>query len=336
MPGRRRCGDVWLLQMREGCGLCGGGFSSRPSRMRTIVAGICRNIEPQISVLAQFFQELIGRRPTVEIFLYENNSTDGTKDALVRLQTLYPANLRVKMEDISREDLLAACKARTWDNLPCRLECIARARNCLLEFLQEGQRIADEDVVAFVDVDMAGLPPMERFVRYLTDFPADVDAVLANGLNRRGNYYDLYALRDPGQPFGPEIQGESFWKHMGVRRFTEKKLVFSGFGGIGIYRGACLRDNAYSGIPTPALDAFLKMQFRAAKQNPPVLETHINGALQGVYLFGAAKGTDIFYQNNSGYNFPVVCEHSTFHATMVMRGQGRIFVDPALIYLSTH
>jgi hypothetical protein len=305
--------------------------------MNIIVGGICRNIAPQLPTLDSFLQTLIEKIPTVRIFIYENNSTDSTKVGLEALRTKYPANLTVESEDISREELLETSKARTWDNLPCRMECIARARNALLRLIHRTVTVGDDDVVAFVDIDIEKMPTMDMLIDLLQNFPKDADAILANGLNRRGNYYDMYAIRDVEQPFGPEIIGETFWKQVRrARQIHRRTLVYSGFGGIGIYRGACIKDNSYSAIPTRDLDGLIRRMFAAGGRTIPSPATHYEGALQGIYLFGAEKGRDIFYWNNSGYNFPVVCEHSTFHARMIMRGQGRIFVEPSLIYYSTH
>jgi hypothetical protein len=64
--------------------------------------------------------------------------------------------------------------------------------------------------------------------------------------------------------------------------------------------------------------------------------THYEGVLLGVYLFEPKEAGGFFYHNNSGYSWPVVCEHSTFHARMTLRGQGRFFIDPELIYQSGH
>lgn len=305
--------------------------------MTILVGGICRNIAPQIPTLDAFLGDLIARIPAIRIFLYENNSTDSTKADLASLHTKYEANLTVQCEDVSREELLESSKARTWDNLPCRMECIARARNALLQLIHRTVTVADDDVVAFIDVDIEKSPSMDVLVRLLCDFPADVDALLANGLSRRNTYYDMYALRDATQPLGPEAIGESFWKQVRYsRQIRERTFVYSGFGGIGIYRGACIKDNWYSAIPTPELDSLLRRMFAASGRPIPTPSTHADGVLLGVYLFGAEKGRDIFYLNNSGYNFPVVCEHSTFHAKMIARGQSRIFVEPSLIYYSTH
>ena len=60
--------------------------------------------------------------------------------------------------------------------------------------------------------------------------------------------------------------------------------------------------------------------------------THIQGASQGIYLFDK----ELFYRNCSGYNFPVICEHVPFHASMIARGYDKLFVLPPLIYVSDH
>ena len=114
--------------------------------------------------------------------------------------------------------------------------------------------------------------------------------------------------------------------------------VLSAFGGIGVYRASAVRGLRYSGVVTEDVH---KVYTNFCRQNPshpwvqrvnqkPV--THIEGALMGVYLFD----TKLFYRNNSGYNYPVICEHVPFHCAMINRGASRLFVEPSLLYISDH
>ena len=128
--------------------------------------------------------------------------------------------------------------------------------------------------------------------------------------------------------------------------------IASGFNGLCIFRyealmgGACppydqpLNPHRYSAVPTPEMNA----EYEAMKCIPPLAKnanTHLNGASAGIYLFPnqgdqgdkedqGDKG--IFYFHNSGYNFPVVCEHVPFFAAMRARNCRRIYLCTDLVW----
>jgi hypothetical protein len=297
--------------------------------MKLIFGTICRNIESQFNTLYTFLQNIIDVFPEAHICIYENNSTDSTATLLNKCKEI-SANIQIVSEFISKEVLLTKCEARTWDNTPCRMEIIAFARNKLLDMINS-VTYEDEDRIILFDADMYKPIDIQQIKERLS---INADAIFANGVKQSGgNYYDMYALRSSRlTPIGPEILGDSFWKSMRSIAITEITPVFSAFGGLCIYKGSSVRDNAYSGTPTSDFHELNKRIVKQLQITLPPVNTHIVGALQGVYLFDR----DIFYVNNSGYNFPVICEHSTFHARMYMRGQTKMYIDPALIYYSTH
>lgn len=297
--------------------------------MRIIVGTVCKNIEKSIPLFQQFLQILLAAFPTIQVCIYENNSTDGTKAGLKALQAALGSNVHIRMEDFTNEELLARCKANTWDMKPCRMEMIAMARNRLLDMI-EGAGYSNDDLIVMIDCDIEHLPDMEVLKDRLAHFPADADAVFANGMYAGSNrYYDRYALRMATFPLGPENRGDEFWKNLPNVVITEPTQIISGFGGLAIYKGYCIRDNRYSAIPTKELHKVIRDTIKILNITLPTPNDPCrDGCLLGMYYFG----DNIFYYNNSGYNYPVVCEHSTFNAKMLLRGQGRFIIDPALKY----
>jgi hypothetical protein len=211
------------------------------------------------------------------------------------------------------------------------MELIAAARNKLLEMMGT---IDAEDYVLMFDGDCAAPLDVDYILNRIHNFPADADAIFANGIGRtQPVYYDTYALRTRERPYGPEIMGDTFWKTLPSHVIRERTSVISAFGGAGLYRGACFHAAPrYSAMPTEDLNA----QYRASTTPVEPSPTHHEGALLGIYLFEAKESGGLFYRNNSGYAAPIVCEHSTFHATMARNGCGRFFIDPQFIYISTH
>jgi hypothetical protein len=105
----------------------------------------------------------------------------------------------------------------------------------------------------------------------------------------------------------------------------------------------------YSAVPTPEMNA----EYQAMNCIPPLAKnanTHLNGASAGIYLFPNDNDNDnnhtnnhknndadkadkgIFYFHNSGYNFPVVCEHVPFFAGMRARNRRRIYLCTDLVW----
>lgn len=295
--------------------------------MKLVFGGIARNIAKTYSALYDFVDAIVTHSPDSRVVIYENNSDDDTPQLLAFLGIRNP-NIHIVSETVSDDELIARGKTMTWDRKPCRIEAIAYARNRLLDIMRDD--ICDEDRVVFFDCDMIKSPDVPALIKKAHEMPADVDGLFANGVAHDGRtYYDLYALRAAGFN-GPEFVGDQFWKTLPRLQITQMMPVYSAFGGLAIYRGICLRDNYYSAHPTSSFDSF----YRRVLQRPPTAPTtHHEGCLLGMYLFG----TDgLFYYNNSGYSYPIVCEHVTFNAAAAERGCGRFFIDPDLVFYSSH
>lgn len=297
--------------------------------MRLIIGTIVKNIEPTFHNLLFFAQSLYEKYPSALFYVYENNSSDNTPQ-LLQLLASFHKNITLKTEYLTPSQLHAASHAHTWDNKPCRIELIAAARNKLLEMM--GTIYADDYVLMF-DGDGAAPLDVDYILNRIQNFPDDADAIFANGIGRtQPVYYDTYALRTRERPYGPEIIGETFWKTLPTLVIRERTPVISAFGGAALYRGTCFgAAPRYSAMPTEDLNAQYRSSTVPVEQSP----THHEGALLGTYLFEAKESGGLFYRNNSGYAAPIVCEHSTFHATMARNGCGRFFIDPQFIYVST-
>jgi hypothetical protein len=307
--------------------------------MRPYFAGIVRNIAQSVPTIELFANIVLKKFPEAKFVIYENNSTDGTPELLKALESKYSGGtFTVVCEMVDPKVQLTTCKARTWDNKPCRMEIIADARNRLLDvFWSAGP--TDEDILVLVDFDIKKIPTVNTLFKYIENFPADADALFANGVNVGDTrYYDMYALRTLDNPVGPEITGEKFWgslKYFNLAKDGSRIPVISAFGGLGVYRVGSIRGARYSGTMTESLDKLYKTIFAANPALRKVCENRDNRVRDGV-MCGVKLFDDILYQNNSGYNFPVICEHSAFHADMILGGHSRLFIATDLVYYSTH
>ena len=312
--------------------------------MTLFCGAVTRNLEKSFPNFKQFMYSLFGELTDLQLFIYENNSTDNTKKLLEDWATL-DKRVHVKCEVFSKEFLLEQGYARAYDNIPCRMESISTARNKLVEWMESfGMGVGEDDLTIFIDPDIPTVFNVDCLASLCRSFPQGAHAFFANGLSGNMKYYDAYAYRDTQHPFGAELLGEEIFdfKYKSVIKqipFDAQPIpVLSAFGGLGIYKSICIRGLRYSATPTQDLHT---LNLRIMKENPDHIyvkkvkekpTTHIQGASQGIYLFDK----ELFYRNCSGYNFPVICEHVPFHASMIARGYDKLFVLPPLIYVSDH
>jgi hypothetical protein len=216
--------------------------------------------------------------------------------------------------------------------------------------------------VVMIDMDNPVPFPVNAILKCIARDPDGFDALVCNGLNPFGHMYDTYAYRDAQFPFGPEIVREAFWSgqhqcHVQTAVHYKTLLqsrqmkhnpallpyvpIASGFNGLCIFRREAIKGLLYSAIPTDEMNA----EYKLLNCIPPLAKnanTHLNGGSVGMYLFPNdnhnhnhnhdAEDKGIFYFHNSGYNFPVVCEHVPFFAGMRARNYRRIYLCTDLVW----
>jgi hypothetical protein len=239
------------------------------------------------------------------------------------------------------------------------MEQIAHARNRLLGILEAdtGPR-SNSKYAMMIDMDNPVPFPVNAILKCIARDPDGFDALVCNGLNPFGHMYDTYAYRDAQFPFGPEIMREAFWSgqhqcHVQTAVHYKTLLqsrqmkhnpallpyvpISSGFNGLCIFRREAIKGLLYSAIPTEEMNA----EYKLLNCIPPLAKnanTHLNGGSVGMYLFPNdnhtpnAEDKGIFYFHNSGYNFPVVCEHVPFFAGMRARNYRRIYLCTDLVW----
>jgi hypothetical protein len=297
--------------------------------MKVVLIGVCKNIEKTVPLVRHGFETLAKQLDCRAIF-YENNSTDQTPQMLKEWMK-QDSRVVCLCENYTNEELLKMCHARTWDNLPCRMEIIAMARNKVMDYLERTE-YQDVDYVIVIDMDSPMLLPVDRIVYTLNKYHNTFDALICRG-GTNGEFYDVYAFRSEDYPLGPEYMGEPFWdakRHFWVKRSTMGATslvpVYSAFNGLAILRKEAISGIRYSGVPTKALNDFY---LGYSKTYPQTVTTHDEGRLQGVYLYGK---DGVWYRNNSGYNYPVVCEHVPFFLEMRNSNYSRIYMCPELVW----
>lgn len=293
--------------------------------MKVVLGGIVRNIESNIGPIFKLLFNLKQIIPSLEVCLYENNSTDNTKEVLNNLKESFDF-VSVVCEEYP-EDFFFSFPARTYKNEGCRIHKIAFARNKLLEMINK-KNLEIEDFVIMMDLDIKIPPDVNLIANIIHQWPHNIDVLFANGIQGNGHYYDGYEFRSENLPFGPEILGEPFWSNEHMAKIQNKYdpngpliPVISAFGGIAIYRANAIKDCFYSADITDELKEFYS-KFEITKPS----ETHYNGCGLGIYI------DNVFYKHNSGYNYPVCAEHVNFHLAIRKKGFINMFICPALYY----
>lgn len=299
-----------------------------PSKI--LICGVCKNVAHCLHNDFQNIAALGNEFDDYCAIIYENNSTDNTKAILKDWANNNPRAILIS-ENLSREELRQGARCFDKDENPSRMELIAKARNHVLEVALQPQ-FDDFHYVIMVDLDFNSPWPIGEIVRTIQQRGhEDWDCVSANGLNG-SQYYDRYAFRNHQFPFGPEIFSEDWWGE--IRRCPLYYSgdtwipVYSAFGGLAIYRRSSLLGCSYVGYVTDDLSQVIRKILVSGEAATHQVQKYLN-------MIGAQNSpletVPIIYQCNSGYHGEsVCCEHVTLHASMILKGKGKLFINPQM------
>ena len=171
------------------------------------------------------------------VIVYENDSQDKTLDFLKNWEEVNP-RVKILTESIQGTEIMQLN----------RTEKLAHFRNRYLRLIKESKEYADYDFVIVADMDLKGGWSNDGIA---TSFArSDWDIVAANSIGYhylRKTYYDMFALL-PRTIFKTglayKIIGEGWQLHRGDPLIR----IWSGFGGLALYRKEAIMSRQYSGI----------------------------------------------------------------------------------------
>jgi hypothetical protein len=296
---------------------------------KVIICGVIKNVEHVLQRNIEHALETGSKFNKFKLVIYENNSTDNTKDILHR----YKSNENVKIISENIKDYNKKENNKIWayteitgSDHPCRIEHICNARNKLLEEINK-QEYNEYTYVIVIDLDSNGWDIngiLDSFNR-----TSEWDAIFANS---SPNYYDYYALRMNSFPFGPEITGESFW-NLPNYTFNHNDLipVYSAFNGIGIYKKDLYTKYKYDFIVNDDIKKFYRNYLINHSISDNTMNIIKNKCNKFPYGYKDEMGT-IFWKSNSGYDNTVVCEHVPLNFALFNDGY-KLFINPNMVYV---
>jgi glycosyltransferase involved in cell wall biosynthesis len=312
---------------------------------KVLICGVCRNVAKAVPNTIESVRALGSCFLDYRAIIYENNSTDKTRSLLHQWAEEDPHVIFISEQLSSRK-----LRSQLAMKIQNRTEKIARARNIVLDRAMD-KMFDDYQYVVWADLDFLEPWDVESILDTIMHPKHDWDAVFANGS------YDLFALRSPEFPIGFELLGDSYWglldeirQQLVLDRDGPWKKVYSAFGGLAIYKRDAMRGCSYSGVVTKNLEKvvhqwlclarernqglFLDTYEELISKNTPIeLKKPLLGT-RSQYPEELAScfpgGHVIWFSCTKDATLPWTCEHIPFHASMVLHGRDRLFINPNL------
>lgn len=310
---------------------------------KVLICGIARNIEKAVPNTIQSIQNLGSRFSDYRTIIYENNSHDQTVP-LLRAWEMADPHVIFLSEKLSSRSMCQQLPMQ----IPHRIEKISRARNIVLDVAME-ERFDDFKYVIWADLDFLKAWDVDAIVETILHPEQEWDAVFA------GSSYDLFALRSPQLPIGYELIGSMYWEHLDQIRkqfvVDEKDpwmKVYSAFGGLGIYKRDAIRGCRYSAVITKDLEKVVQQWLSLAREKKDVLflkeYDQFLAQANPIELSKPLKrnqypeqiavcmpqGKLVWFSCSKEATLPWTCEHIPFHASMILHGRDRMFINPKI------
>jgi len=320
---------------------------------KVVICGVCRDVAERVPYSMRIMENIGHLFQDYRIIVYENNSTDATPQLLREWQERNPKVFALT-EHIDKDTLEKIMINRLDDGNYYRPELIARARNIVLKNALS-DTYKDFAYIIWMDMDFK-LEPNYAGIQEVFETNREWDAVFAYGTDPHHIYWDWYAFRDYRCPIGSELLGNYWWhlpKQLVLNTNSDWYPVYSAFGGCGIYKKDSIRDCQYSALANDDLAAFSREIIEKYKHTNSVVQKYLedvknmkdcifipipsptqpNITNPQVGVRVSHNNQDIVWKMSSFvYKYPSVCEHVPFHASMIVRGHDKLFINPRLIF----
>jgi len=296
--------------------------------MNVLICGVVKNCSNKLVMNLNLALQTSELFKNSKIIIYENNSTDNTKNILNYYKTNHSKFVVISEDlNITKENSLSwAYTEVTGSDHSCRIEQISNARNKVIDEINK-KEYDEYKYVIWIDLDSSGWEISG--IKDSFDKKYDWDAIFANSFP----YYDYYALRsDFFQVFGPEIIGEKFWENLPNNNFRDDKLIplYSAFNGIGIYKKNIFKKYKYDFLVNDSIKTFYRNYIKNKSLDSKLLE--IIETKDKKFTNGYRdEESNIFWKSNCGYDQPIICEHAAVNFALSNEGY-KLFINPKMIY----
>ena len=219
-----------------------------------VVCSIVRDAEHGLKANIPVIRELCKRCKDYRVVIFENDSKDATKELLTAWMAEERGRVYAVCRDTDGTRTIPLARDVKVNRFFCRqrIEKMACLRNQYLEYVE--QKGWSGDYLIVVDLDVAQL----NLAGILTSFEDNMewDAVTAFGystsprLKRR--YHDTYALTKWGEQDIPQTEAMTirYADELGALKPADDWVrIYSGFGGLAIYRFEAVKGLRYSALP---------------------------------------------------------------------------------------
>lgn len=217
---------------------------------KLFICSIVRNAEKGLRKNIPVIEEIFGSFRSVKVFVYENDSTDGTKKLLKEWAERHPSIVNISLNN----NIHVPASPASPDGVNPffsrkRIEKMVFLRNQYLNYVEESGW--DGDYLMIVDLDVVELCAKTILESFQTSL--EWDAVSAYGYSLspklRERYHDTYAYRKKTVAYSePQTEHDIFGSQDDFKsyRLSESLLpVSSAFGGLAIYRWEAIKGLRY-------------------------------------------------------------------------------------------
>ena len=306
------------------------------SNAKVIICGIVKNVAQRLDYNIMHALDTGKRFAESKVVIYENNSTDGTKDILKKYSDagkIFLISEDISDEEFKKNSTFWSYKKITGSDHPCRMELISNARNKVVDEIRK-DKYKDFDCVIWIDMDSNGWS-IDGIVDSVEKIQSGLIDVLFGNTH---TYYDYYALRSPQSPlklFGPEVVGQVWWANLkqDVKINHYNMIpVYSAFNGIGVYCKKAFDTHKYD---FKVNNSVKKLYGIFMTSSHPTIYQQIRPYAEqdcGTFPDGIEDANlKIIWKNNSGYKGDVVCEHVALNFGLIVDGY-KLAINPRLLY----
>lgn len=256
-----------------------------------ILCSIVRNAEKGLRRNIPIISELLMRAKDYRVFIYENDSVDGTKELLQKWHQKDPHRIHISLNEYDSTKTIPASNLTNGVNpffSHRRIDKMAMLRNRYMEYIEKQKWEADYLIVVDLDVARICLDGILSSFESKLDWEAVTASGYSIGPNLKRRYHDTYALTLYGEEEFPQTE-EKVKSLAGLysvlKGYGTWMRVFSAFGGLAIYRYDAVKGLRYA---YPSL-------------------------------------------NNDDDKVEVRCEHYSLYKQMAERGYNKVYINPTMI-----